>query len=570
MGRLAPGTRLGADLTLVELLGTGGLAETWLARDHARGVVVAKVLGPGGGRRAQGAPRARVPAREPPRAPRDRARSRVRSRGRSRLADPGADAGRRRPPTARGAARGRGAGPPARGRRAAARARAGHRPSRPQALEHPARRGRAGTPRGLRPGRHSSRGPHGLGGSGRRIPGQPLSAAARRRRPRPGRRRVRSGCAPLRPPLGPAAFLAGLRRRARAPGGASGPARSRPETSRGAGRGHARQAEGGSTRARRGAGGPPRGGGRATVSAAISSRGRPSASPARGIGDPAGPIPDRFAGLPQSRASGPQRFAFRRDAHRRARDRRRGRVRLPASMGREPASAGGRRESGSRRAHVVGRAADRVVTGHPRGDRTFSRSGTSATRSHGARYSLGGGASRGQSARERLDAGDERGARRPGPRRVRGGAGGLLARGGGTAGRAVRGGRPRARRGRTEDRSLVAPRGAGRGGGSPRRLAGRARRVRRGVEARAPGRVRGRGPIPQPPPRGARRAARRLPEAPGAAFRGAGGPRGGAHTRPGAGRGALGPASPGAGGRTWSASSARLVPRWRCASSRTA
>jgi serine/threonine protein kinase len=49
MGRLAPGTRLGADLTLVELLGTGGLAETWLARDHARGVVVAKVLGPGGG-----------------------------------------------------------------------------------------------------------------------------------------------------------------------------------------------------------------------------------------------------------------------------------------------------------------------------------------------------------------------------------------------------------------------------------------------------------------------------------------------------------------------------------------
>lgn len=48
MGRLAPGEHLGADLTLVERLGEG-LSETWLARDRARGPVVAKILGAAGG-----------------------------------------------------------------------------------------------------------------------------------------------------------------------------------------------------------------------------------------------------------------------------------------------------------------------------------------------------------------------------------------------------------------------------------------------------------------------------------------------------------------------------------------
>lgn len=47
MGR--PGTRLGADLTLVEPLGKGGRGEAWLVRDRARGMVVAKVLGPAAG-----------------------------------------------------------------------------------------------------------------------------------------------------------------------------------------------------------------------------------------------------------------------------------------------------------------------------------------------------------------------------------------------------------------------------------------------------------------------------------------------------------------------------------------
>jgi hypothetical protein len=46
MGRLAPGDRLGGDLTLVDRLGEGGVVEAWIARDRARGTVVVKVLGP--------------------------------------------------------------------------------------------------------------------------------------------------------------------------------------------------------------------------------------------------------------------------------------------------------------------------------------------------------------------------------------------------------------------------------------------------------------------------------------------------------------------------------------------
>ena len=48
MGRLAPGARLGADLTLGRRLGAGGVAEAWLARDRAGRMLVAKVLRPGG------------------------------------------------------------------------------------------------------------------------------------------------------------------------------------------------------------------------------------------------------------------------------------------------------------------------------------------------------------------------------------------------------------------------------------------------------------------------------------------------------------------------------------------